>query len=278
MLKSKNYITICVCISFVLFLFGFFLYKVFEKTDNEKDYGVFLSLDASDLDKIAGYQTVVIDGQYFSKEDVTYLKKQGCTVYSYLNVGSIENFREYYESYVGLTLGDYENWEEEKWMDVSQAGWQEFLVSLEKELIDKEIDGFFVDNCDVYYEYPTDEVFEGITMILKHLMKYEKNVIINGGDTFVMEYRKRYGTVADIMTGVNQECVWSKIDFDTGNLGEQTQNDREFFQNYVEACSDAGLDVYLIEYTKSKSLKRKINNYCRKKGFYDYIVDSIELD
>lgn len=275
---NRRCITICICIIFSLLLSGLFGCRVFAKEDNRKDYGVFLSLDASDLDKIAEYQTVVIDAQYFSKKDITYLKKQGCTVYSYLNVGSIENFRDYYDTYKNLILGDYENWEEEKWMDVSQSKWQKRLVSLEKAFIKKGVDGFFVDNCDVYYQYPTDEIFEGLTVILKHLMKYEKPVIINGGDSFVMEYRKRYGSIKGIMTGVNQECVWSRIDFDTGKFSSQKKNDRVYFQKYVEVCDDEGLDVYLLEYTKSKALKNKIKKYCRKKDFHYYISDSIELN
>lgn len=278
MRKNKYNAIICICIMLFLLLPGLFSSMVFAKEDDKKDYGVFLSLDASDLDKIAMYQTVVIDAQYFSKKDITYLKKQGCTVYSYLNVGSIENFRKYYDTYEKLTLGEYENWEEEKWMDVSQIKWQRFLASLEKGLIKKGIDGFFVDNCDVYYEYPTDDMFVGLTTILKHLMKYRKPVIINGGDAFVMEYKERYGRLTDIMTDVNQEAVWSRIDFDTGKFSVQKKSDRNYFMKYVETCDSQGLDVYLLEYTKSKALKSKIKKYCRQKHFHYYISDSIELD
>ena len=114
----------------------------YEADDSRQDYGLFLGLDASDIEKVAEYSMVVIDAQYFTKEDITCLKARGCTVYSYINIGSLENFRDYYDTYSGLTLRDYENWEEEQWIDVSSVAWQEFLVSLEEELLDKEIDGF----------------------------------------------------------------------------------------------------------------------------------------
>lgn len=248
------------------------------KNDSSQDYGVFLSLDPASMDKIAGYRNVVIDAQYFSKKDIGYLKAQGCTVYSYINIGSIENFRKYYDTYSGLALGHYENWEEEQWMDVSSADWQKFLVSLEEELLDKGIDGFFVDNCDVYYEYPADNIFKGITTILEHLMEYDKPVIVNGGDTYVMKFRDCYGSLKGIMTGVNQESVWSKIDFDTGKFSAQAKKDRNYFQDYIEACKSDGLDVYLLEYTTDNALKQKIEKYCTKKQFHYYISDSIELD
>lgn len=249
-----------------------------EEQADEKDYGVFLSLDSSEIEKIAEYRTVVIDAQYFSEEDITYLKSQGCTVLSYINVGSLENFRDYYEEYESLTLGAYENWDEERWMNVSSTDWQDFLILLEEELLAKKVDGFFVDNCDVYYVYHSDEIFDGLTAILEHMMEYGKPVVINGGDTFVMEYEQQGGDLSRIMTGVNQESVFSEIDFDKGEFAEQTKSNREYFQEYVEKCKEHELDVYLIEYTKDDTVKQKIVEYCTKSAFHYYISDSVELD
>lgn len=276
--RNITYIAIGVSLFLVLLLLGALFCKDFGKEESDKDYGVFLSLDASHLEEIAEYGIVVIDVQYFSEKDIALLKERGCTVYSYLNAGSLENFRDYYEEYEYLILGDYENWEEEKWVDVSRSQWQSFVTSLAEEFIKKGIDGFFVDNCDVYYQYPTDGIFDGLTAILTKLMAYEKSVIINGGDTFVLEYRQRHGTLTDIITGVNQECVWSGIDFSSGKFFAQEQTDREYFQNYVETCDGDGLDVYLLEYTDSEELKKEIRDYCRKNNFHVYMADSIELD
>ena len=278
-MRKKHYIVLGSFLMLAILLAGLYECEVFGKDNSrQKDYGVFLSLDASDMDRITEYQTVVIDAQYFSKKDIAYLKKQGCRVYSYINIGAIENFREYYDEYSNLTLGEYENWEEEQWVDVSSTVWQNFLVSLEEELLDKSIDGFFVDNCDVYYVYHTDDVFEGLTTILEHLMEYGKPVIINGGDTYVMEYETREGSIQRIMTGVNQECVFSRINFKKDSFSAQKKTDREYFQDYIETCDRQGCDVYLIEYTTDRKLKRKIKKYCKKNRFHYYISDSIELD
>lgn len=249
-----------------------------EKKKKTLAYGVFLSLNSSDIKKIKGYKNVVIDAQYFSRKDIATLKKQGSRVYSYINVGALENFREYYNDYSQLAIGTYENWEEEQWIDVSSSEWQEFLASLEEKLLNKGVDGFFVDNCDVYYEYPREDIFDGLTIILKHLMESGKDVIINGGDTYVMTYLERYGSLSNIMTGVNQECVWSNINFETKTFSAKSKKEREYFKKYVETCKKCGLEVYLLEYTKDSNLKRKIKNYCNKNKFYYYISDSIELD
>ena len=247
-------------------------------SENGRDYGVFLSLDSSDMDKIEGYQTVVIDAQYFSESDISHLKEQGSAVYSYLNVGSVEDFRDYFDTYSTLALGDYENWDGEKWVDVSAQAWQSFLAELEESLLEKDIDGFFVDNCDVYYEYPTEEIFDGLSAILLHLMEHGKPVIINGGDSFVTEYRERNGSIKQVMTGVNQESVWSRIDFETNRFSAQPKEEREYFRSYVETCAADGIEVYLLEYTTDPALKKRIGQYCSENGFHYYISDSIELD
>ncbi|MCR4697398.1 MAG: endo alpha-1,4 polygalactosaminidase, partial [Lachnospiraceae bacterium] len=87
---------------------------VITKSGYGSRYGVFLSYEG-DLRRFADYDEIVIDAQYFTKEQITEYKKGGHKVYSYLNIGSLETFRPYYNEFVDITLSDYENWEEERW-------------------------------------------------------------------------------------------------------------------------------------------------------------------
>ena len=52
-------------------------------------------------------------------------------------------------------------------MDVANPDWQKFIGQLSQELYEKGVDGFFIDNCDVYYYDPHESIFEGITAILQ---------------------------------------------------------------------------------------------------------------
>lgn len=247
------------------------------KTLEKNDYGVFLNADASSLEHFKRYDLIVIDAQYFTKKDIESLHQNGTKVYTYLNIGSVENFREYYKTYEKFTIGKYEHWDEEKWVDVSVPAWQKFIEQLSKKLFEKGVDGFFIDNCDVYYYAPRKSIFEGLTAILQNIMTLKKAVIINGGDTYVTEYRERYGAVDHIMTGVNQESVWSGIDFDKGTFNEQTRETREYYSKYLEACKADGMEVYLLEYTTDEKLIQKIKKYCKEKNFHFYISNSLEL-
>ena len=247
------------------------------KTLEKNDYGVFLNADASSLERFKRYDLIVIDAQYFTKKDIESLHQNGTKVYTYLNIGSVENFREYYKTYEKFTIGKYEHWDEEKWVDVSVPAWQKFIEQLSKKLFEKGVDGFFIDNWDVYYYAPRKSIFEGLTAILQNIMTLKKAVIINGGDTYVTEYRERYGAVDHIMTGVNQESVWSGIDFDKGTFNEQTRETREYYSKYLEACKADGMEVYLLEYTTDEKLIQKIKKYCKEKNFHFYISNSLEL-
>lgn len=242
-------------------------------------YGVFLSLDASQMARFSDYQTLVIDAAYFEKTDIDALKSAGHTVYSYLNIGSLEDFRPYYKRFEADTLAPYENWEGERWMDVSKPEWQAYLCDdLAKTLLGKGVDGFFIDNCDVYFQYPTQPILDGLTLILRNLKATGANTYINGGDTFVTEYAKRYGTLADILTGVNQECILSAIDFEHGTFRRALAEDRQYFSGYVEWAAKNGAKVYLLEYTRDSALMDEIADYCASRGFTCYIAGSLELD
>ena len=244
----------------------------------ESSYGVFLSI-TENLQLLDRYETVVIDAQYFSREEIENFRSKGHTVYSYVNVGSIEDFRDYYETYKDLALSPYENWDEEYWIDVSDGRWQDFILKeLLPSLLLKDVDGFFVDNCDVYYHYPTKPVLDGLTTIMRAFVGTGKAVLINGGDTYLDAYCGSGGQWYDVITGINQETVFSKILWNGNRFGTASREDREYFTDYIERYAALGADVCLLEYTKSKSLKAKISAYCREKGFLFYISDSVELD
>ena len=126
----------------LMFIMGCFFIKDDKvKTSEKNDYGVFLNADASSLERFKKYDLIVIDAQYFTKKDIESLHQNGTKVYTYLNIGSVENFREYYKTYEKFTIGKYEHWDEEKWVDVSVPAWQKFIEQLSKKLFEKGVDG-----------------------------------------------------------------------------------------------------------------------------------------
>lgn len=259
-----------VCIFVLIVVCGCF------KNVNYNEYGVFLNLDSSSINKLIDYKMVVVDAQYLTSENISFLKRNGIKVYSYLNIGSIETFRDYYKKYEDLTLKEYKNWDGEYWVDIVNEKWQQFIIGLAKKLNEKGVDGFFIDNCDVYYEYHNDEVFNSITLILKSIANINSNLIINGGDTYVLEYLNKYKNIYSFIKGINQETVFTEIDFENSSFRER-KNGFEYYKTYIDTCDNNNIDVYLIEYTTDDKLKNKIYDFCNKKEYKCYVSKSLEL-
>ncbi|QTE71556.1 endo alpha-1,4 polygalactosaminidase [Clostridiales bacterium FE2011] len=241
-------------------------------------YGVFLSI-CENIEQFADYEIVVIDAQYYPKEELDVFRSKGHKVFSYINIGSLEDFRDYYDEYKDLSLGAYEHWEEEVWVDVSQKRWQDFMLNdIAAGLLEKDIDGFFVDNCDVYYVHPKQEILEGLTVIMKGLKATGKKVIINSGDTFLDAYCEQGGKWDDVISGINQESVFSTILWDEGTFGTAEPEDHEYFVSYIDRYGSQGAEIYLLEYTIDEELVKEIKAFCEERGYTYYVADSIELD
>lgn len=243
------------------------------------DYGVFIGVEEAEiLDVSAGYRTIVVDGLSFSAETIRALKARGQFVYSYISVGALETYRDYFARFEVLKLARYENWPNEYWVDVSDLGWGVFVVDeLAKSLAEKGVDGFFLDNFDVYALYPGERTAQGLTRILTGLKAYDLPILINGGDDFV-EWLIDEGQ-GGLISGVNQEGVFSRIeDYERDLFEAQPLADRAYFTDYLERARRAGLVVYLLEYTTDPALIREIQRYCRDNGFGVYISSSVALD
>ena len=111
----KRKITIIFCIYLLLLFVGCEANEEDRTMENTTEYMVLLGEDSSIVEKVSDVDVLVIDAAYFCKEEIASLKDKNIgKVYTYLNIGSIENFRSFYEDYENYILGDYENWPEEK--------------------------------------------------------------------------------------------------------------------------------------------------------------------
>ena len=240
-------------------------------------YGVFLGINEAEAGRLAPYRLVVIEPSEFSPESIHQLQAGGKTVYGYLNIGAVEEYRPYYDRFEDLFLGVYEDWPDERWIDAASPCWQRFVVDgLGRQYAQMGLDGLFLDNADVYDYRPAEEVFQGLCAVLKGLRKYNLPLIINGGDVFVTACMDR-GIALSLFDGINQETVFTRIDFDNHSYGIQTAEETAYFKDYLARAKAYGLSVCLLEYAADSELSGKIDHYCRQNGFLWYNAKGMEL-
>lgn len=254
------------------------LYESFEKKKFDKDYGVFVGLNPRNKSALFGYKIVVIDAEYFSKDDIDILHKNGIKVLSYLNMGSVEKFRDYYGEFEDITLGEYKNWEDEYWIDTSSENWKKHIKQLSEDLTKKGVDGFFVDNCDVYYYHAEQKIYDGLIDMLKELNEIGKYIVINGGDYFVRMYLQDEFQKNKLFDAVNQESLFTAINFEDSSFVRQEIETTEYYKEYLESCKANDVQVFVTEYTKDKHLENLSEKYCYEKDYRLYVSKSLNLD
>lgn len=160
------------------------------------DYKVFLtsSSKARGLKKTAKPCTIVIEPEDFNKEQVLELKKKGYRVLGYLNIGSIEDTRSYYNQlkpYRIMKDGkpyQLEDWPHEWWIDLRRTKVRDFIVNRAKEVQKVGCDGWWCDNIDIYEYNGGSAMFQAVASVLRRIKALNGYVMLNGGYKWLQEY------------------------------------------------------------------------------------------
>ena len=275
MRKTKLFIKI-ICVLILILSTALLSACSASTSDSAEKYIVLIGEDPEITEKLSDIDLLVIDAEYFSQNDIARLRENGIhEIYSYINIGSIESFRSYDTDFEKYTLGAYENWPEEKWIDVSVPEWQACTASRVDALIQKGVDGFFVDNTDVYYNYPQESIYDGILTILDYINHTGRKIMINGGDCFVKKYLTTEKNV--LIDGVNQENVFTAYDFSKDVYTKNDQSTREYYTEYLDLAMSHGCTAYTLEYATDPTIRRQAAAYAGKHGYICCISDNIGL-
>ena len=252
----------------------------------KEEYGVFLGANSSSINQLINYKNICIDLDEFSASDISLLKENQCTIYGYLSVGSLEKYRSYYETFKDLTFMDYENWPDERWIDVSNTSWQSHIISEATRLKGLGADGLFLDNFDVYYianeEYEgtdidDEAIYHGCESILSNLGSKELKLMVNSGTDFLERLHDESSTLLSKVDTYVQECVFSSIeDYENDVFGRQNNEDQQYYLEIISFMKNTS-KILLIEYTKDALLKEEIKSYCRSSNCYYYISETVKL-
>lgn len=221
---------------------------------------------------------LVVQPEDYKREQIFALRAAGYTLLGYLSVGSISDQRKYYSKLKPYRLSKLEDWPHEWYIDLKKGFVRDFLVNRAKELSNLGFEGWWLDNLDVYEYHKSKDMYNSIIILLKRIraINSSKYIMINGGSQFLdklMDKDKTHNTITYI-NGVTQQEVYSLIkDYGgKGKFGEQTKDMHSWYKNYMKRLLRHKIQTFLLEYTKSSSLKTRIKNFCTKYKMTGYYI------
>ena len=256
---------------------------------DDHTFGVFLVMNAEskDLTKLYQYDNVAIEIEEFTKEDIDKLKEHNISIYAYISVGSLEDYRDYYEDFKDYTFMDYDNWEHERWIDVSEVSWQKHLKDEASKFKSLGAEGLFMDNFDVYYialeEYECSQnfkegIYNGLKTILNDFNNLEMSLLINSGTTFLERLTSEKCGCVNYIDWYAQESVFSKIiDYELDVFGTQDKEEHDYYLEMIDLMKHYS-KVLMIEYTKDEALVGEIKEYASKNGVHYFISSKVNLE
>lgn len=227
---------------------------------------------------------LVVQPEDYKREQIFALRAAGYTLLGYLSVGSISDQRKYYSKLKPYRLSKLEDWPHEWYIDLRKGFVRDFLVNKAKELSNLGFEGWWLDNLDVYEYHKSKDMYNSIIILLKRIraINSSKYIMINGGSQFLdklMDNDKTHTSIKYI-NGVTQEEVYSLIkDYSgKGKFGQQKKDMHSWYKSYIKRLLRHNLQAFLLEYTKSSSLKTRIKNFCNKyKVTGYYISEDVDL-
>ncbi|MDD7553686.1 endo alpha-1,4 polygalactosaminidase [Schaalia hyovaginalis] len=244
--------------------------------------GVLLGIDPHDPSfdprDYADNDVLILDLQSFRADQVAALRAVGVdTIYGYVSIGSLESYRPYAQRFQNLTFAPYENWPDERWIDVTNASWQRFITTeLAPRLIALGADGFFVDNADVYAQRSDDAVYQALLAMIRAMRASGRPVMINGGAAFV-ERMQSEGLGAEIDALAQEELLTRIVDYEAERFERQSPPETRITENRLERARREGAAVLLIEYSEDADLAAEVARYARGKGFASCVSSSVDL-
>jgi cysteinyl-tRNA synthetase len=232
------------------------------------------------------------DGANFTKPQIATLRAGGKNrVISYMNVGSCENYRSYWDTvptgFVSCKAntkaqrGAYDGYPDETWMDVGDADYQKLIVEhVAPRLMGMGVDGFFLDNLEIV-EHGTSTsngpcnaacAQGGLDLVRMLREKFPDALIVMQNATSDVTRKGKTGGLdfPSLLDGISHEEVYAPT-FDSSSEAELTAwkgmglapGGRKFFigtEDYVGNCTASA---------KAQSAYDK----SRAKGFSPYATD-----
>ena len=242
------------------------------------NYKVYLTTKVNPSTLKPGSGIMVIEPDDYTAAAVEEIKEKGYKVLAYLSIGTIEKERPWYKKYKFCGLEKLDDWPNELYADVREKAWRDFVIDRAKKLKAKGFDGWWLDNLDVYEYYKSTKMYVACNLLLTRIKRLGGYVMVNGGSEF-FDYSLDHSYNISMVNGVTQEEVFSLIVSykGDGKFSKQKRGQGDFYKKLLRKLRKKGIDIFLLEYTRSDSVRAEIKKWCKEnKGNY-YIARKVNL-
>jgi uncharacterized protein (TIGR01370 family) len=226
------------------------------------------------VERYAGYDLLVVDGQEAKRRQVTDLRSSGKVVLGYLSVGTIEAYRPWYRLLKPYRLEAWKDWKDEFFADVSRRSYRrKMLDRIAPKLLAKGFDGLFLDNVDMIERHRREtKGMHKLVRGLSGLVRADGRLLFGQNGYDVLDPFLPY------LDGWNREDVTGTYDFDSDRYRVNRKRRIAATQRELRAVGEAGLLVTATDYTRKprgEIAEQAIASACAA-GALPYVSD-IEL-
>jgi len=236
----------------LVILFSFLSYSTYAKQSEHKD--LFFCYGKIAPESIKGYNYVVLEAEQFSKDDITVLKKNNLNVIAYISLGEVNRYASFYDKVKKYTLGENKIWDS-RILDLSNKETNQILFEQVALLVEKGFNGLFLDNVDNFSSYgPSFAQRNYLVSFIKKMKEEHKELVLiqNSGVELLSETHTYVNSILI-------ESLVTDYNFNRATYRTRKKSDyKERKKNLERVCTKYNKELFIIEYSNSKRLNRKI--------------------
>lgn len=224
-----------------------------------------------DLNK---FDMVILDPDNYSRNQVYLLKKLGTIPFAYLNVGEIEEYRDYMDTLdPSIALSPDALWNHRYFANICDTLWIKLVETRVREILMDGFCGVYADFGGLLKEYPN---LRSCAVNLVRKMKSSAGnayLIVNAEPTIIDQ-------LGHMVDGICVEGLIGKYDFESDSYKtNDIKSTDSLVTFYTTLAGKFKITIFDIEYAGAFDLRarRTIVASIRKFGFIPY-VGTIELD
>lgn len=238
------------------------------------DIGFFQDRTNGSLTNLDKYNVSVINTDYYSKEQIQSIQNKHTEVFGYINIGLIYKTDPNYNQFKDAVLKEYEKDSNYCWVDVRNEDWDEYILNAIQGMLDKGVDGVYLDGTKVYEQYGDSTYYarQSIGSFMKKVINKDKKLMIQGCSNLLWNFNfdgNNNYPAYHVDYYVEEEMLTMVVDEATNTFGARDSESVNSLNSVItEANETFTFNVILVEHEIDQETNDKIISYCEEKGYH----------